>query len=186
MSKITPRSRAASTSSRTPPPGLDGAFGKGRKQCVRMSPGRRRDSTSAREGGEWSRWAISISPASSATSSARSTGAMPAPALALRPTRTLMPTIMSACSRATARQDLASSRRTSCDSPYITAREKAKMPGKDRFSSGTMRTGRDGSITCLRKPRKLAGPAVPASTKVAVALLSASLVASTPIEVPPQ
>ena len=59
------------------------------------------------------------------------------------------------------------------------------MPGNDTFMYGRMRTG-DGSITCLRKPSMLAGPAVPASTKVVVALVRASAAASTPIEVPPQ
>ena len=40
---------------------------------------------------------------------------------------------------------------------------------------GRMRTGADGSMTCLRKPGKFPGPAVPASTKTAVALECAGL-----------
>ena len=186
MSKITPRSRAARTSGRTPPPGCDGALGNGRKQCVRMSPGRRRPITSARDGGGWSRCAISGRPVASATSSAMSSGAMPELPLAPRPTRTLMPTIRSACACATRTHSPRSSRRRSSHSPTITVFENAKMPANDRFSSGRIRTGRAGSITCLRNPGKLPGPAVPASTKVAVALVRASATASTPIAVPPQ
>ena len=184
MSKITPRSRAASTSGRTPPPGIEGAFGNGRKQWVRMSSLRRRDITSMREGGGWSRWAISGRPSSSATSSAMSIGAMPELPLAPRPTRTLTPTIRSRLSRATRRHSRMSSRRRSSHSPTITVPENAKMPANDKLISGRIRTGSAGSITCLRKPAKLPGPA--ASTKVAVALVRASATASTPIEVPPQ
>ena len=122
----------------------------------------------------------------SATSKAMSIGAMPALPLAPRPTRILMPTTRSAFSRATRTHSLRSSRRRSSDSPTITVCEKAKMPAYDRLSNGRMRTGNAGSITCLRNPGKLPGPAVPASTKVAVALVRASATASTPIEVPPQ
>src|SRR6266567_2246218 len=63
MSKMTPRSRAASTSSRTTPSGETGVLGNGRKQCVRMSPLRSRDITSERYGGGASRCVISGRPA---------------------------------------------------------------------------------------------------------------------------
>ena len=45
---------------------------------------------------------------------------------------------------------------------------------------------RERSITWRRKPRKLPGPALPASMKVVVPLRRASASASTPSEVPPQ
>jgi hypothetical protein len=59
------------------------------------------------------------------------------------------------------------------------------MPANDTLMRGMMRTG-EGSITCLRKPAKLPGPALPVSTKVVTALARASAGASTPSEVPPQ
>ena len=43
-----------------------------------------------------------------------------------------------------------------------------------------------GSITCLRKPGKLPGPALPVSTQVVTALRRAKSSASMPSEVPPQ
>ena len=129
ISKITPRSRAALISGRTAPAGDEGALGNGRKQWVRMSPGRRRAITSSRDGGGWSRWAISGRPSSSAASSAMSMGAMPEAPPAPRPTRTLMPTIRSAFSRATRTHSLRSSRRRSEHSPTITVLENAKIPG---------------------------------------------------------
>jgi hypothetical protein len=42
------------------------------------------------------------------------------------------------------------------------------------------------SITCLRKPEKLPGPALPVSTEVVTPLLRAKSSASMPSEVPPQ
>ena len=77
MSKMTPRRRASSTSSRIRPSCCTGASGNGRKQCVRMSPRRRRVSTSSRLGGGLSRCAMTGNPVSSATSSAMSRGATP-------------------------------------------------------------------------------------------------------------
>ena len=65
------------TSSRIRPSAATGALGNGRKQWVRMSPRRSRDSTSSRDGGGWSRCAMTGSPTSSATSIAMSSGATP-------------------------------------------------------------------------------------------------------------
>jgi hypothetical protein len=130
MSKITPRARAARISSRTLPSGRTGALGKGRKQWVRMSPGRSRSTTSRRDGGGLSRWAITGRPSSSATSRAMSSGFAPESPLAERPTRTLMPSTRSLCSRATRTASRGSIRRMSEFSPTITVLEKAKMPGK--------------------------------------------------------
>ncbi len=48
-----------------------------------------------------------------------------------------------------------------------------------------MRTG-EGSITCLRKPRKLPGPALPASMTVVTPPVRANSSAATPSDVPPQ
>ena len=73
----------------------------------------------------------------------------------------------------------------SAHSPTITVFEKAKMPGKETLRYGRIRTG-EGSITCLRKPWKLPGPALPASMKVVTPPVRASSSASTPKDVPPQ
>ena len=62
---------------------------------------------------------------------------------------------------------------------------KAKMPANEICRNGKMRREQR-SITCLRKPRKFAGPAVPASTKVVVPLRRPTSSASTPADVPPQ
>ena len=70
-------------------------------------------------------------------------------------------------------------------SPTITVLEKAKMPGKETLRNGRMRTG-EVSITCLRKPWKLPGPALPASMKVVTPPERATSSASTPSDVPPQ
>ena len=51
MSKITPRLRASVTQEWIPPVGVAGLLGKGRKQCVRMSPERMRVKTSGSVGG---------------------------------------------------------------------------------------------------------------------------------------
>ena len=44
----------------------------------------------------------------------------------------------------------------------------------------------DGSITCLRKPAKLPGPALPVSTDVVTPEVRQNSSASMPSEVPPQ
>ncbi len=43
-----------------------------------------------------------------------------------------------------------------------------------------------GSITCLRKPAKFPGPALPVSTQVVTPLFRANISASMPSDVPPQ
>ena len=185
MSKMTPRSRAARVSSRTAPSARAGLFGKERKQCVSTSPGRSRSMTSRRLGGGKSRCAMTGNPNSSATSMAMSSGAMPLDPPAPRPTLTLIPTTRSACSRATRTHSRASSRRMSWHSPTITASLKANIPGKETLRNGSTR-GLAGSITWRRKPARLAGPAVPASTSVVVAPCRAISSGSTPMDVPPQ
>ena len=59
MSKMTPRLRASITAGRTPPSGVVGLLGNGRKQWVRMSPGLKRSSTSSSVGGGTSICAMS-------------------------------------------------------------------------------------------------------------------------------
>src|ERR1051326_4934286 len=147
ISKITPRSRAATISSRTPPSGAAGELGNGRKQWVSTSPLRSRDKTSSRLGGGKSRWHITGRLTASATSSAMSSGATPEVPPALLPTRTLMPTTRSRCSSATFLHSRRSSRRISAHSPTITLALNAKMPAKETLRYGKIRTGADFAVS---------------------------------------
>ena len=166
ISNITPRSLAAMISSRTAPSRiLAGALGNGRKQCVRMSPFRNRETTSSRLGGGLSRWHITGRPNSSATSSARSSGAGPWPSLAVMPTRTFMPKISSGYSLATFRQAAGFNRRRSPHSPTMMSLLNAKIPGYEILRNARILVSA-GSMTCFRKPVKFPGPAVPASINV--------------------
>ena len=96
-----------------------------------------------------------------------------------------MPTMRSLCSFATASATRELSSRRSDASPKLTSQCSAKMPGKAMFRNGRIRTSA-ASITCLRKPWILPGPADPASINVVQPEKRAYSSGSTPSEVPPQ
>ncbi len=185
MSNSTPRSLARQQASSTRPSAVQGALGNGLKQWVRMSPGRRSASTSARRGGGRSMWHMTGKPARSAAAKAWCRGAMPFTPLVFMPTRTFTMRIRSGCARATAAQVSVSIRRMSKDSPTIAVLEKAKMPAWLTCRAARMRVWL-GSMTWVRKPAKLPGPAEPASSQVVVPLRRASASASMLMLVPPQ
>ncbi len=142
-------------------------------QCVTMSPGRSRSSTSATGGGASPTCAITGTPHASATAMPRRSGSTPLAPTVAASMRTLMPRIRSRFART-----VRTARSTSSGSRSTLSPVRAASPGAAMFSSTGTRTDRVAAYA--RSPSMVNAPADPASTHVVTPVYQAIGSGSTP------